>query len=543
MKPAKPKKQQAPEPLPGVDVGDELYVHHMSGPCAGKVVAHGKHGVTVELDGAQHKVHWDKVLGHKKRAAQQYRVVDEGEDGMIVEDARGQRRFMGIPPDAREDKMVMKSLDGGGRLLLFVKGDGPGKPLANRPGLSKKEITDKTGRRQTKWVRTNQDAPAERRPAGDDEAGAEHGYGTHNLQAGDKVQFKAGDFQGAGEIVGEPGKDGAHVKDESGRVHQVHWHEITTHDKNGAEKPAVESEVRGKQDPVPAEQFKAADYAKQHDQADVTPEDILSHFPADTMSKIKDVQERLKSIEQTIDQHKEGDDYSAERDAIHKKIYDHFLSPERVEAATPADGEQPTFTILGGRGGSGKSWFKGKVYDPDKAIVLDADEIKGMLPEYEGWNAAQVHEESSDIMNNILMMARENGLNVVLDGTLNTTKSAMQKVNAFKGDGYRIEAHYMHLPRQEAAKRAVSRFLGKTNRYVPVDVVLANRNNEANFDEVRKHADKWSFRDNNVEQGKEPILISESGDQKNDKSQEKNDQPLTKSEYGHIILMWKARSK
>lgn len=541
MKRAKPDKM--PASMPGVDVGDEIYVKHQAGPCAGRVVAHGAHGVTLDIDGAHHKIRWEHVLGHKKRVAQEYEVVDEGEDGMIVKDASGRHRFMGIPPEARENKMVLKALDGGKRLLLFVKSESSGDgPMSNRPGLSKKEITDRTGRRQTKWVRTQKAAPAERKPAQED-AGASNGYGTHNLETGDTVNFKAGDFEGTGKIVGEPGKDGAHVRDASGRVHQVHWAEITGHDKNGTQKPAVDREVNGAQKPIAPDQFKAADYAKQHDQADVTADDILSHFPADTKDKIKEVQERLQSIEQTIDQHKDGDDYSTERDAIHKKIYDHFLSPERVEAATPAEGEKPTFTILGGRGGSGKSWLKGKVYDPDKAIVVDADDIKGMLPEYEGWNAAQVHEESSDIMNNILMLSRQTGLNVVLDGTLNTSKSALQKVTAFKDAGYRVEAHYMHLPRQEAAKRAVSRFLGKTNRYVPVDVVLANRKNEENFDEVRKHADKWSFRDNNVEQGKEPILISEGGaDHKGEKSQQKSDGPLTKSDHGHIIMLWKEKA-
>jgi predicted kinase len=175
----------------------------------------------------------------------------------------------------------------------------------------------------------------------------------------------------------------------------------------------------------------------------------------------------------------------------------------------PPNGEKPRFIMLGGRGGSGKSWFKGNVYNADEAIVLDADEIKGKLPEYEGWNAQQVHEESSDILEKILARAMKEGLNVVLDATMKTAVSAMKKVQTFKDAGYQIEAHYMHLPRQEAAKRAVSRFMGKTKRYVPVEVVLSNTSNEDTFDMVKKVADKWSFRDNNVPQGQPPILISE----------------------------------
>jgi predicted kinase len=385
-------------------------------------------------------------------------------------------------------------------------------------------------------VRTNKDQPKPRQAAAEDPRGAQRGYGTHNLGAGDTVHFAAGDYQGSGTIVGKPGADGAHVKDASGRVHQVRWSEVTGHEPAAdVAKPKVQPQVRGEQKPVPAAEFIASDYAAQHNDAGVTAEAILAQFPADTMEKISAVQERLHSVEQTIELYKQGDTYDDERTKIHQRIYDHFLSPQKVEAATPPEGQKPTLTMLGGRGGSGKSWFAGQVYDPGKAIVIDPDEIKGMLPEYEGWNAHQVHEESSDITSTILQIAEELGLNVVLDATMKTAKSTLGMANKFKAKGYRLEAHYMHLPRQEAAKRAVQRFLGKTQRYVPVDVVLGNTGNEATFDQVRQLADKWSFRDNNVPMGQQPILISESGSGATP-AQPGGGQPLTKSEQAAIIL-------
>lgn len=526
MKPTKPQQRaQQAEPNPGVAVGDELYVHHRGQPHTCRVVCHGQHGLTGEIDGQHHKIGWDKVLGHKKRAMQRYAILDEGEDGMILQDHAGNRRYIATPNEAKEDPLVAKAF--GSRPVLLLKAAPP------RPGLSEKHLTDKRGVQTTRYVKTQKDQPKSRDPHA--EAGAAHGYGTHNLQAGDTVHFKAGDFQGSGTLVGEPGADGAHVKDASGRVHQVRWSEITGHDKGGAEKPAVQQQVNGDQKPIAPEKFNASDYAQLHDD-DVTPEEILSHFPPDTMQKIEAVQQRLAAVEQTIDEHKKGDNYLPKRQKLHREIYQKLMSPERIAAATPADGEQPTFTLLGGRGGSGKSWFKGKVYDHDKAIVLDADEIKGMLPEYEGWNAHQVHSESSDILETVLSTARALGLNVVLDATLKTAAGALAKVDEFKGNGYRIEAHYMHLPRQEAAKRAVQRFLGKTKRYVPVEVVLANTTNEATFDQVRQHADRWSFRDNNVPHGAEPILISES-----DSITKKDDAPLKKSEETPTILLWRQR--
>lgn len=241
----------------------------------------------------------------------------------------------------------------------------------------------------------------------------------------------------------------------------------------------------------------------------MTPEAILAQFPEDTAAKITEVQERLRGIEATIDAHKTAGDYADARAQLHRAIIGEFLSPEKLKAALPAPGEKPTVTMLGGRGGSGKGWFAGNVYDDGKAIVIDADEIKKRLPEYEGWNAHQVHEESGDIVEAIIHGAKLAGANVVIDATMKSAKGALQKADEFEAAGYDLHAHYMHLPRQEAAKRAVERFLGSTQRYVPVDVVLSNTDNEKVFDQIRERAKVWSFRDNNVPKGADPVLISE----------------------------------
>jgi predicted ABC-type ATPase len=526
----KPGARPEPEPNPDVCRGDHVYFQHKAGPQAAKVLCTGKHGIHVEHGGKPHKVRWEHVLGHKKRASQKYNVLDEGEDGLIVEDAAGQRRYLNIPPEARGEKMVLeKSFGAGGaRLVVFAKAG----PLKNRPGLHVEQKTDKNGVATNRWVRSDKGMPS------DDQRGAAQGYGTHNLERGDKVKFRNGEHEGAGTIH-TIGEHGAVVHDAAGGQHRVLHHQITGHEPGGAKKPATAPAVTGEQKPIAPDQFDATSYAKSHDQADITPDAILANFPPDTASKISDVQKRLASIEQTIDRHMKDGAYSEERSKLHQKIFESILGEERINAATPPEGEAPTFTILGGRGGSGKSWFDGKVYDHAKSIVLDADHIKGMLPEYEGWNAAEVHSESSDVLEAIMSAARHLGCNVVLDSTMKTAAGAIQKVEAFKKAGYRTEAHYMHLPRQEAAKRAVSRFLGKTQRYVPVEVVLANTSNEASFDQVKGMVDKWSFRDNNVPQGSEPKLISESGNDSETNGAMQDGNTLRKSDQSRILFIWK----
>lgn len=200
----KPQQQKEPEPRGDVEVGDCLYVHHRGQPCTGVVKAHGRHGVTVDVGGEHHKVKWDKVLGHKTRTAKRYNVVDHGEDGMLVDDGTGRRRFVGISNESKEDPMVAKSIGASRRpvLLLMKAGAPPG------PGLQQKKITDKNGVQTTKWVSVDKGGP----PA----------------QKGQHVGFKNGEHQGHGEVIAS-GQHGVTVRDGKGGRHQVEHGGVTHH--------------------------------------------------------------------------------------------------------------------------------------------------------------------------------------------------------------------------------------------------------------------------------------------------------------------------
>lgn len=280
---------------------------------------------------------------------------------------------------------------------------------------------------------------------------------------------------------------------------------------------------------VAPEHFSANHFAHSHDDAKASAASVLGHFSPDVRRQVAHYIQKAMRATPTTETYKKEGQYEAKRKALHQQImftgwtdkagkkHPGVLSPERIKAATPAPGETPTFTLLGGRGGSGKSSFgkpgPAKVYDEDRAILLDADEVKKALPEYEGWNANQVHEESGDVFDEITRLAKEMGLNIVQDATLKTPAKAVDQVKEMKALGYKVEAHYMHLPRQEAAKRAVERALNSAGtkvegRLVPPEVVLSNVKNEASFDGIKDLADGWSFWDNNVSRGEPPRLIS-----------------------------------
>lgn len=87
---------------------DEVYFHKSGKPVSGKVLSAGKHGCTVEHEGKQHKVKWEHISGHKKRAPQNYKILDHGEDGMIVENQHGERHYLSVPPEAKAERLMLK---------------------------------------------------------------------------------------------------------------------------------------------------------------------------------------------------------------------------------------------------------------------------------------------------------------------------------------------------------------------------------------------------------------------------------------------------
>jgi predicted ABC-type ATPase len=280
---------------------------------------------------------------------------------------------------------------------------------------------------------------------------------------------------------------------------------------------------------IPPQKFKAGEWCRQFVDPQATPdktgaEHVLKSFGNESAAELKKrINEAItdnKALTPTYKWYRTTGEsgknarYTREREELHGKIMTKLLSPAKIRTAKPEDGNKPTMIMLGGRGGSGKSWFNNNLYDPNKFVILDADSIKEELPEYKNWNAAQFHEESSDILEQMIDFCKKNRLNVVIDMTMKTPKSAYERLALFKDKGYRTEAHYMHLPPQEAAKRAIKRYRDGDDkpgqykgRFVPPEVILSMRKNEETFDQIKGLVDNWSFRDST--EGFPPKLISQ----------------------------------
>ena len=160
-------------------------------------------------------------------------------------------------------------------------------------------------------------------------------------------------------------------------------------------------------------------------------------------------------------------------------------------------------------------------------MYLNNDDIKDLLSQRDrnqpaGRDAPLYHAEAEIVHDQIVAHARALGVPLVLDLTMKSSKLPL--VESFKNKGYRIEAHYMFLDREEAGRRAARRALNpESGRLVNTKLILSNTNNERNFEELTQIADSWSVWDNRVAQNADPKFVAGTRKvrkDKNDKSKQ-----------------------
>jgi predicted ABC-type ATPase len=189
----------------------------------------------------------------------------------------------------------------------------------------------------------------------------------------------------------------------------------------------------------------------------------------------------------------EAGEYVPSRRKLHADIINTF----KKEVVCITEG-QPIAIFMGGSPASGKSSFLRK-YSPyllkEEILKVDADEIRAMLPEYEGYNAAQTHLETKDIVNTLLS-DRNIGIpcdfDLIYDGTMNSVKSYIPLMDILRKRGYKIFIVYMdNVPKDVIIKRALERYQ-KSGRFVPLEVIedFFEKGKTA-FNELKKDVDGY----------------------------------------------------
>lgn len=157
-----------------------------------------------------------------------------------------------------------------------------------------------------------------------------------------------------------------------------------------------------------------------------------------------------------------------ERAALHERIIEGMLAGHKSQA-------HPVATYYGGGPASGKSALRPA---GDDSVVIDSDEVKKQLPEYQAMLAAGdsraaafVHEESSQISKAAMARAAQRHINFVLDGTGDSSVTKMTaKIGVARKAGYEVAGRYVTVDSDVAVARAAKR-AQRTGRMVPESVI------------------------------------------------------------------------
>lgn len=175
------------------------------------------------------------------------------------------------------------------------------------------------------------------------------------------------------------------------------------------------------------------------------------------------------SIEKNTDA---AGNYTPQRQALHDAIVAKVLTEDTKAKA----GERPKAVLLLGPPGAGKTTAGGPIArqmvgEDTHLATLNADDVKSELPEYKGYNAAAVHEESSDLVEGRMVPEGIKGRhNLLFDFTGNNELKMAKIADMLHGQGYDVHVIDVTVPTHVAVSRAWSRFV-KSGRFVPPEYI------------------------------------------------------------------------
>jgi predicted ABC-type ATPase len=195
---------------------------------------------------------------------------------------------------------------------------------------------------------------------------------------------------------------------------------------------------------------------------------------------IKNIDAIKKNKQDTFGFYRNPDgSFTPERVRLHNDIIKGFTKNPQKKASN-------TIHMLGGAPANGKSTLQKSGFLPhsNRAIVLDPDEIKAKLPEYQKMlkdkdiqAASLAHEESSYLKKKIRQMAIDEDWEIVLDGLANETlEDRIKELKILRSKGDRVRIDYVTLDTEKSIEIEADRFK-ETGRKVPDEVVI--RKNKA----------------------------------------------------------------
>lgn len=217
--------------------------------------------------------------------------------------------------------------------------------------------------------------------------------------------------------------------------------------------------------------------------------------------------------------------YTPERKALHEKIIKSMLNPNATQKRGKSG--KPVAVLLMGPPGSGKTTagqpaVAGLGFNLKQDFtIINADDVKSALPEYQGWNAGLLHEESSDVaekeLTNHALDAQHNTL-FDLTGANGEKMSGM--VDNLAARGYEVHMISVTLPSNKVSQRVWNRFrenafgskdpAGEPGRFVPPNYAYLHVDSKPDktYAALKNHpaVQSWTQISTDVPYGKPPIV-------------------------------------
>lgn len=204
--------------------------------------------------------------------------------------------------------------------------------------------------------------------------------------------------------------------------------------------------------------------------------------------------------------------YSPERTIEHDRIVNdpRYSRPESFVK----EGENPEIYIVVGPPGAGKNTMIKNYFQEfsNRAIEVDNDDIKEMLPGFDRVLAKNFHAESDYLQQRIIKNALDNRQNIILPIIGKGTDKLKELISLFKDDKYKIKLINVDLPVLKSADRATERFIEQKGRFVSPKYVIdeVGLKPSKNYDKFKQEVDSYVRFTNDVQRGQKPILIETS---------------------------------
>lgn len=172
-------------------------------------------------------------------------------------------------------------------------------------------------------------------------------------------------------------------------------------------------------------------------------------------------------------------------------------------------------TLVLGLPGSGKSTISGPLTKSISAFLIDADNFKNRIPEFQKDKkmVSAVHHESVNLADTFRNELAKNGYNMVISKVGGDFPSVKDILDTLSHENYQIDVILVDVPFEEAIDRTIGRFdRGETDRYVPFYTTkVADKNIFKTFDTVLEHPSVvgGSMYSNDVPNGSAPQLLKE----------------------------------